>query len=155
RRRLWKLMDQCLQLTSNSAIHIWQRRSEIGHRESNKQRMPMQEKRSIALGAARSQLRRIGVPLDRSLPFEDALRVLDDLHRPELFHQTRTHYLPTIVPGEKACIYDADEWQKYNGRRGIVTQYSYFTGLHSIALEGKRGTHEGLFLGREIMKSRR
>ena len=75
------------------------------------------------------------------------------LVQPELFHQTRTHYLPTIVPGEKACIYDADEWQKYNGRRGMVTQYSYFTGLHSIALEGKRGTHEGLFLGREIMKS--
>jgi|GraSoiStandDraft_16_1057320.scaffolds.fasta_scaffold626464_2 hypothetical protein len=74
------------------------------------------------------------------------------LVQPELFHQTQIHYLPLIVPGEEAYIYDADEWQKYNGRRGIVTGYSYFTGLHNILVSG---IGERQFLGREIMKSRR
>jgi hypothetical protein len=45
--------------------------------------MSMQEKRSIALGAAKSQLRRMGVSIDRSVPFDDVLAVLDDLHRTE------------------------------------------------------------------------
>jgi len=45
--------------------------------------MNMKEKRAIALGAARSQLRRMGVPIDQSVPFDDALAVLDDLHRSE------------------------------------------------------------------------
>ena len=53
------------------------------HRGRNRQGMNMQEKRSIALGAARSQLRRIGVSLESPVPFDDALRVLDDLHRSE------------------------------------------------------------------------
>ena len=43
----------------------------------------MQEKRSIALGAARSQLRRLGVSIDRSIPFDDVLCVLDDLYKAE------------------------------------------------------------------------
>lgn len=43
----------------------------------------MQEKRSIALGAAKSQLRCMGVTIDRSVPFDDVLRVLDDMHRAE------------------------------------------------------------------------
>jgi len=43
----------------------------------------MQEKRSIALGAVRHQLRRMGVPIDQSVPFDDVLRVLDDLNRAE------------------------------------------------------------------------
>ena len=43
----------------------------------------MQEKRRIALGAARSQLRHMGISLDRTVPFDDALAVLDDLHRSE------------------------------------------------------------------------
>jgi hypothetical protein len=43
----------------------------------------MQEKRSIALGAARSQLRHVGMIPDRSVPFDDVLKVLDDLHRVE------------------------------------------------------------------------
>lgn len=43
----------------------------------------MQEKRSIALGAAKSQLRRVGVAINQSVPFEDVLRVLDDMHHAE------------------------------------------------------------------------
>jgi hypothetical protein len=48
--------------------------------------MKMQEQRSIALGAARSQLRRIGTNPARSVPFDEVLKVLDDLCReaPEL-----------------------------------------------------------------------
>ncbi len=45
--------------------------------------MNSQEKRSIALGAARNQLRRMGVAINRLVPFDDVLRVLDDLHRAE------------------------------------------------------------------------
>ena len=45
--------------------------------------MNMQEKRAVALGAARSQLRRMGVTLEKSVPFDDVLRVLDDLNRTE------------------------------------------------------------------------
>ncbi len=43
----------------------------------------MDEKRSIALGAVRSQLRRIGVTIDPSVSFDAVLGVLDDLHRSE------------------------------------------------------------------------
>src|SRR2546422_10942781 len=45
--------------------------------------MNMKEKRAIALGAARSQLRRLGTPLDHSVAFQSVLEVLDDLHRSE------------------------------------------------------------------------
>ncbi len=43
----------------------------------------MQEERSIALEAVRSQLRHMGVSIDRSISFDDVLFVLDDLHRAE------------------------------------------------------------------------
>lgn len=49
----------------------------------NQQGMNMQEQRRLALGAARSQLRHIGISLDSSVPFDDVLKVLDDLHRAE------------------------------------------------------------------------
>src|SRR5437764_48224 len=39
--------------------------------------MNMKEKRAIALGAARSQLRRLGTPLDHSVAFHSVLEVLD------------------------------------------------------------------------------
>jgi len=55
----------------------------VEHRGRNRQKMNMQERRSIALGAARSQLRHIGVSIDRSISFDDVLFVLDDLHRAE------------------------------------------------------------------------
>ena len=46
-------------------------------------RMSKAEQRSIALGAARSQLRRMGFSIDPFLPFQDVLAVLDDLNRAE------------------------------------------------------------------------
>ena len=55
----------------------------IEHKGRNRQGMNMQEKRSIALGAARSQLRHLGISLNSSVTFDDALCVLDDLHRAE------------------------------------------------------------------------
>jgi len=45
--------------------------------------MTKAEQRRIALGAARVQLRHIGVNLDPFVPFKDVLAVLDDLHRAE------------------------------------------------------------------------
>ena len=44
-----------------------------------RQGMNMQEKRSIALGAARSQLRRLGVSIDYLVPFDDLYRAEPDL----------------------------------------------------------------------------
>jgi len=41
------------------------------------------EQRRIALGAARVQLRRLGVSIDPFVPFQDVLAVLDDLNRAE------------------------------------------------------------------------
>ncbi len=73
----------------------------------------------------------------------------------ETMFPNRLYYLPKIAPGQEAFIYDADQWQAYNGKEGTVTAYSYFTGLHTIAIEGRRRTSEGYFLGREIMKPRR
>jgi hypothetical protein len=55
----------------------------IEQRGRNRQGMNMQEKRSIALGAAKSQLRRLGVSIDRSISFDDVFCVLDDLYRAE------------------------------------------------------------------------
>ncbi len=52
-------------------------------RERTPTGMTMQEKRSIALGAVRSQLRRLGVSIDRSISIDDVLCVLDDLYRAE------------------------------------------------------------------------
>lgn len=45
--------------------------------------MNMQEKRSIALGAVRSQLRRLGIPIDQSVSFDNVLGVLNDLYLSE------------------------------------------------------------------------
>ena len=41
------------------------------------------EQRRIALGAARVQLKRLGVRIDPFVPFQDVLAVLDDLNRAE------------------------------------------------------------------------
>ena len=45
--------------------------------------MTKAEQRRLALGAARVQLRRMGVNLDPFVPFKCVLEVLDDLHRAE------------------------------------------------------------------------
>jgi hypothetical protein len=66
--------------------------------------MNMREKRSLALGAVRSQLRRMGLSLeDGTVPFEQVLAVLDDLSRaePDLvasqwYRQASDHQISTL-----------------------------------------------------------
>src|SRR5947209_4170827 len=53
------------------------------HLGRHQQVMNLQEKRRIALGAARSKLRHMGFSFESPVPFDDALRALDDLHRSE------------------------------------------------------------------------
>src|SRR5712692_11668066 len=64
----------------------------------------------------------------------------------------RAYPLPLVVPGQEACIYDADAWDVWNGRRGIVTHYCFFSGLHTIDVEE---IWQLDFYGREIMKVRK
>jgi hypothetical protein len=62
----------------------------------------------------------------------------------------KTYPLPLVVPGEEAKVVDSDyHWQKYNGRRGVVTGYSYFYGDHTILFNNG---DVGNFQAREIMK---
>jgi hypothetical protein len=46
----------------------------------------------------------------------------------------RTYPLPKVIPGEAAVIVDSDRRQD-NFKRGIVTAYSYETGLHTIQID--------------------
>lgn len=64
----------------------------------------------------------------------------------------KRYSLPLITEGGRARVYDADEWQRFNGYEGVVTGYSFFTGLHTVALEGQTRTYEHPFYSREIMK---
>jgi len=53
----------------------------------------------------------------------------EHLHQPalcDLLFPSRAYPLPKVVPGHEALIYDADAWHVWNGRRGIVTRYSFF-----------------------------
>jgi len=55
------------------------------------------------------------------------------LRQASLFEE-RTYPLPKVIPGEAAVIVDSDQWQD-NFKRGIVTAYSYETGLHTIQID--------------------
>lgn len=69
------------------------------------------------------------------------------------YHPGKSYFLPEVVPGQEARVVDADyHYEVFNGRRGIVTRYSYFTGHHTILFNG---VLEGQFLSREIMKGSR
>jgi hypothetical protein len=52
------------------------------------------------------------------------------LRQASLFDE-RDYPLPTVMPGKVAVIFDADDWT-LNFKRGTVTAYSYFSGLHTI-----------------------
>jgi|GraSoi2013_115cm_1033766.scaffolds.fasta_scaffold62426_1 hypothetical protein len=71
------------------------------------------------------------------------------LRQAALFEE-RTYPLPKVLPGREAIIVDA-ACQILNFRRGIVTTYSYFTGLHTINVESMIDCG---FLGREIVRAR-
>ena len=70
---------------------------------------------------------------------EELMYALVPLNRPGLlcqlglFDQIR-YALPKVLPGSYAVITDADQWQD-NFKRGIVTAYSYKTGIHTIEIE--------------------
>ena len=53
----------------------------------------------------------------------------EHLHQPAFcdpLFPGRAYPLPTVVPGREALIYDADAWDVWNGRCGVVTRYSFF-----------------------------
>ena len=70
------------------------------------------------------------------------------LRQASLFDE-RTYPLPEVIPGEAAVIEDSDEWGD-NFKRGIVTAYSYETGVHTIQIDS---VEELDCYGREIRKA--
>jgi hypothetical protein len=66
-----------------------------------------------------------------------------------LFDQIR-YPLPKVLPGSIAVITDADQWQD-NFKRGIVTAYSYETGVHTIQIDS---IEELSLYGHEIRKAK-
>jgi len=83
--------------------------------------MTKAEQRRLALGAARVQLRRMGVNLDPFVPFKCVLEVLDDLHRaePELvasqwYAQASDHQIQLLRREWKQAVkpvYERTLWQ--------------------------------------------
>jgi len=65
-----------------------------------------------------------------------------------LFDQV--HYpLPKVLPGRAAVIVDSDEGWQDNLKRGMVTNYDFLTGLHTIQIESIEALD---CYGREIKK---
>ena len=78
----------------------------------------------------------------------------EHLHQPALcdpLFPGRVYFLPAATEGQLVRVYDADEWQQYNGREGTVRRYSFFTGVYTVAVDN---VYERPFYGREIMKVR-
>lgn len=85
---------------------------------------------------------------------EEFIYSIAPLNRPGLFCQVglfdQIRYpLPKVLPGSYAVITDADDCIE-NFRRGLVTAYSYETGLHTIKIDSIEALD---FFGREIMKA--
>ena len=72
----------------------------------------------------------------------------DYLRQASLF-EDRDYPLPTVMLGEEAVIFDADDWT-HNFKKGTVIAYNYATGLHTIHFDSMA---EHQFLGREIIKA--
>ncbi len=79
--------------------------------------MTKAEQRRIALGAARVQLRRMGVSIDLFVPFQDVLAVLDDLNRaePDLiasqwYAQATDHQIQLLRREWKQAVQPRYEW---------------------------------------------
>ena len=58
----------------------------------------------------------------------------EHLRQASLFDE-RTYLLPKVLPGRAAVIVDSDEGWQDNFKRGIVTNYDFLTGLHTIQIE--------------------
>ncbi len=85
--------------------------------------MKKAKQRHIALGAVRSQLRRMGVSIDPFVPFKDVLAVLDGLNRaePELivskWYAQATYYQIKLLRREwkevVQLVYERTLWQSF------------------------------------------
>jgi len=64
----------------------------------------------------------------------------------------KTYPLPKVLPGRAAVIVDSDEGWQDNFKRGIVTNYDFLTGLHTIQVES---IEELDCYGREIRRALR
>jgi len=92
-------------------------------------RMNKTEQRRIALGAARVQLRRLGVSIDPFVPFKDVLAVLDDLHRAEpnliasqWYAQASDHQIQLLRREWKQAVqpvYVRTLWSYFNNNQAI------------------------------------
>ena len=81
----------------------------------------------------------IGTLIDQGKQAVFTCHPRDSLRQPAMLDprdKDKSYPLPFVAPGQEARIVDADcEWEMWNGRRGIVTAYSFFTGLHTIEVE--------------------
>ena len=75
----------------------------------------------------------------------------EHLRQTSLFDE-RTYPLPKVLPGSTAVIVDSDEGWQDNFKRGIVTNYDFLTGLHTIQIESIEALD---CYGREIRKTLR
>ncbi len=64
----------------------------------------------------------------------------------------KTYPLPEVLPGRAAVIVDSDEGRQDNFKRGMVTNYDFLTGLHTIQIES---IEELDCYGREIRRALR
>ncbi len=62
----------------------------------------------------------------------------------------RKYALPALTEGQPFRVYDADNWQRDNGKEGILRRYHMLTGLYIGEVNGR----EEPYYGREIMKIR-
>ncbi len=74
----------------------------------------------------------------------------DHLRQPNLFDPKKTVPLPKYALGEQLWVYDADDWQAYNGIEGTLVHYSMVRSLYTIRTRHGR---ELSFIEREIMKA--
>jgi hypothetical protein len=58
----------------------------------------------------------------------------EQLRQAALFDE-RIYPLPKVLPGRAAVIVDSDEGWQDNFKRGMVTNYDFLTGLHTIQIE--------------------
>ena len=75
----------------------------------------------------------------------------EHLQQASLFDE-RTYLLPKVLPGRAAVIVDGDKGWQDNFKRGIVTNYDFLTGLHTIQIESIEALD---CYGREIRRALR
>jgi len=93
-------------------------------------------------GITKPQYTEANVPLRREF-----------LGQPVLFEtlfSRKIYPLPFLTEGQHFRVYDADNWQRDNGKEGTLRRYHMLTGLYIGDVNGR----EEPYYGREIMKIR-